>query len=126
MDEMKEDFRYTYAPQPKEEKEVVKRILQQYIPQEENLVDRLRKLDEKAKNPGIILALVMGVIGTLILGTGLSMVMVWGMMITGIFVGLIGMAVAALAYPAYLNMIKKGKAKYASEILRISKVVLNQ
>ena len=124
MEEMKEDFKYNYSPQGKEEKEVVKRILQQYIPQEENLVEQLRKLDEKAKRPGIILALVMGVVGTLILGTGLCMVMVWSMMIPGILVGLIGMALAGYAYPAYMKQLEKGKAKFAPEILRISKALL--
>ena len=41
-------------------------------------MEQLQKLDSKVKLPGKIVGAILGVIGALIMGTGMSLVMVWG------------------------------------------------
>lgn len=124
MEDRKEKFAYQYSSQVAGDKEEVKKILKQYIPPEENLLEQLRKLDEKAKQPGTIAAMALGVVGSLIFGTGMCLVMVWDKLFLGSVVGILGMGILGTAYPVYQSLLKKGKAKYASEILRISESML--
>lgn len=64
----------------------------------------------------------MGVIGVMMLGTGMSCTMVWGadMFITGVIIGIIGIAVTVCAYPAYTRITRKRRDKIAPEILRLT------
>ena len=73
----------------------------------------------------------MGVIGTLIMGTGMSLAMteigaVLGSlaMVLGIAVGLVGMVLIALAYPLYNRVLKKQRQRIAPQILRLSDELL--
>ena len=72
-------------------------------------------------------ALAVGIIGALILGTGMSLCMTeLGAalgnlaMVIGIAVGLVGMVPVALAYPIYNRILKKEREKIAPEILRLT------
>ena len=101
-------FKYTYSAKEQDE---IKRIRQKYIVQEEDGMTRLRKLDAKANSKATMMSLVLGIIGALVMGTGMSLIMtdlarIFGMtamggMLVGVIVGLIGMALATLAYPVY-------------------------
>ena len=61
-------------------------------------------------------------VGALILGIGMSCCMVWtdAAFVVGIIIGVIGMAVLAMAYPIYNRTIKKEREKVAPEILRLT------
>jgi hypothetical protein len=72
-----------------------------------------------------------GVVGALIMGTGMSLAMteigaVLGSlaMVIGIVVGIVGMVLVALAYPLYNRVLKKQREKIAPEILRLSDELL--
>lgn len=95
-------------------------IRKQYTAKENNKIEQLEKLDCKVKNPGRILATVLGIVGALVMGTGMSMVMVWGVMQLGILVGLFGMVLATIAYPVYVLITNKRKKQYASKIFKLS------
>lgn len=123
---MKETMEYTYSSYPKEDKDEAKRILQQYIPPEESLVDQIKTLDEKAKRPGIIFSLVIGIIGTLTLGSAMSLIFLSDLMLLGIIIGITGILIMAIAYPVYLKLFKIGKSKYGGEIKKLSDKLLNQ
>lgn len=120
-------FKYTYSS--KEQGEVVK-ILQKYQVQEEDGISKLRKLDEKVSQKAVTVSLVIGIIGALIMGTGMSFVMsdlsvVLGMtadtgMFVGIIAGLLGIILVALAYPVYSKVLKKEREKAAPEIIRLA------
>jgi uncharacterized membrane protein YeaQ/YmgE (transglycosylase-associated protein family) len=86
----------------------------------------LRRLDESATRKGTLLSIVVGVIGTLILGLGMCCVMVWQTtwFVPGIVIGLLGIAVVAIAYPVYLQVTKKEREKIAPEILRLTDELL--
>ena len=121
-------FEYTYSPQRQQEVEEIRR---QYLPKEEDKLAELRKLHAIPTQKAQAAALAVGVIGELILGTGMSLCMTdigaaLGRlaMIVGIAVGLVGMVLAALAYPVYNRVLKKQRAKVAPEILHLSEELL--
>ena len=123
--ENKEGFRFTYSAAQKQE---VEEIRKKYLPREEDKMERLRKLHHSATQKAQVWALVLGVVGALVMGTGMSLVMtdigaVVGLnnaLIPGILIGIIGMIPVALAYPTYNRVLKKERQRIAPEILRLS------
>jgi len=119
-----ETFTYTYSAKQQEE---IKRIRQKYVPREEDKMEQLRRLDQSATKPGTIAALVLGIVSALILGTGMSCVLVWDdYFIPGIIVGLVGIAGVALAYPLYNAVTKKQREKLAPQIKQLSDELMRQ
>lgn len=116
-------FEYTYSAKRQEE---IEKIKSKYVEKEEDKMEQLRKLDQSVERPGTITSIVIGVIGTLIMGTGMSLAMVWGgaLILPGILIGVMGIAVLALAYPVYKSMTKKQKEKLAPQILALSEELL--
>ena len=120
-------FKYTYSSKEQDE---IKRIRQKYQSQEEDSMTRLRKLDASATSKATVIALVLGIVGTLILGMGMSLIMtdfaallgMTGMtnMIVGIITGVSGIILAALAYPVYSKVLKRERERIAPEILRLT------
>lgn len=119
MEEKKETFTYNYSASQQAE---IKKILEKYVPREESKMDTLRRLDESAARPGTIVSLIVGIISSLVMGTGMCCCMVWAesMFIPGIIIGVIGMAGMASAYPLYSRITKKRREKLAPEIIRLS------
>ena len=126
----KNGFSYTYRAKEQEE---IRRIRKKYISGEaesdEEKMERLRRLDASVTRKGTMLSLIVGIIGALILGTGMSVVMtdlgnLFGSsvfaLVIGILLGLIGAVGVALAYPAYTFITKKERQRIAPEILRLS------
>lgn len=114
-----ECFRYTYSAKQQEE---VKAIRDKYVPKEEDKMEQLRRLDESTTRPGMVTALVVGIISSLILGVGMCCCMVWGgsLFIPGIFVGVIGLMGVCVAYPLYGRITNKQREKLAPEIMRLA------
>ena len=122
-------FQYTYSAKEQAE---LKRIRDKYTaPTEtEDKMTRLRRLDASVTNTAQAVALVFGVIGTLILGFGMSLVMTElaeslglsgdAAMFTGITVGVVGGILASLAYPVYNAVVKAKREKLAPEIIRLA------
>jgi uncharacterized membrane protein len=121
-------FEYTYSAPTEAERREIARIRKQYEAKDEKQIklERIRKLDSFVQNFSIILALVLGVMGTLIFGLGLSMVLVWDIFVFGIVVCVIGVCPMIAAYPLYVITLKKNKEKYGEEILRLSEELLNK
>lgn len=115
----KEKFSYTYSAKEQEE---IQRIRKKYAAAEEDKMEQLRRLDAGVTEKATVVSMITGVIGALILGCGMCCTMVWQGMwfIPGILLGLIGMAVAALAYPIYQRVLKKEREKIAPEVLRLT------
>lgn len=121
MSERKETFQYTYSAPQQEE---IRKIREKYAPPEkrEDKMEQLRRLDKSVTKPGTAAALIVGIVGSLVMGTGMSMCMVWGgsLFLPGIAVGAIGIAGVASAYPLYAAVTKRRRKKLAPEILRLS------
>lgn len=128
MEENKK-FEYTYSAPTEQERREIESIRRQYadpMTTMEGKLERLRKLDAYVKNSAMCWGLCLGVIGLLIFGLGLAMVLQWSLYVWGVLVAVVGVVPIALAYPAYCYMLKRGKAKYGEEILRLSEELLLQ
>ena len=121
-------FQYTYSAR---EQARIKEIRSKYVPREENKMEQLQRLDASATQKATMYAIIVGVIGALILGTGMSLAMTelsgflgGTAMFIGIPVGLAGLVLVALAYPVYNRVLKKEREKIAPEILRLTDELL--
>ncbi len=122
MDEKKETFTYTYSAKEQEE---IKNIRDKYAPptKEETSMEQLRRLDASATKGATIVSLIVGILGSLILGIGMCCVMAPGWeqyFIPGIAVGIVGIIGVIAAWPIYTHMVKRKRAKLAPEIMRLS------
>ncbi len=119
MENNQNGFQYTYSAKEQAE---IKRIRSKYTPKEENKMEQLQRLDASATQKATMYAIIVGVIGALIMGAGMSCCMVWtdALLIPGIVIGVIGMAVLAVAWPLYNRTLKKERERIAPEILRLT------
>ena len=101
-----------------------------YRMQEENEMDRLRKMDAKVTQKATIMSLVLGMVGALVMGMGMSLVMTdLGATVgisssAGIMIGMVGMILVALAYPVYDKVQRKEREKIAPEILKLTEELM--
>ena len=126
--ENKEGFSFTYTANQQKEVEAIRK---KYLPQEVDKMEQLRRLHGIPTQKAQAASLAVGVIGALIMGTGMSLAMTeigaaLGSlaMVIGILVGIVGMVLVALAYPLYNRVLKKQREKIAPEILRLSDELL--
>lgn len=125
MEENKENesFCYTYSAKEQEE---LRKIRQKYLSQEENKMMKLRRLDQSTTRKGTVIALIVSIVSTLLLGVGMSCTMVWGssLFVLGIIIGIIGITGVAVTYPLYLHITKKQREKLAPEIMRLTEELM--
>lgn len=123
----KEAFSYTYSAREQEE---VKNIRRKYLSREENTMERLRRLDQGVTQKATTVALIVGILGALIMGLGMSLAMselreILGShrdmaIVIGVVIGSVGIVLVSVAYPLYLHTLKKERQKIAPEILRLT------
>lgn len=126
-----ESFQYTYSAKEQEE---IKNIRKKYMVPEEDKMEQLRRLDRSVGQKATAASLIAGIVGALVLGTGMSLAMtdlgaVFGMsqmvaFVVGIIIGLVGMVPVALAYPMYNKVLVKERERVAPEILRLSEELM--
>lgn len=120
-----ESFQYSYSAREQEE---IRRIRERYqTPEErETKMDRLRRLDQSVGRKATVWSLVVGIISALVLGTGMSMCMVfmgiW--FIPGIAIGCIGLVGMCVTYPLYLRILQKERERIAPEILALTEELM--
>ena len=126
--ENNQSFEYTYSAAQQQE---VEHIRKKYLPKEADKMETLRKLHYSATHKARAASIAIGVVGALILGTGMSLCMTelggflgGTAMIVGIPVGLVGIVMVALAYPVYNRVLKKERERIAPEILRLTDELL--
>ena len=123
-----ENFSFTYSSAQQKE---IENIRKKYLPREEDKMEQLRRLHAIPTQKAQTSALTVGIIGALIMGTGMSLAMteigvILGSlaMVTGIVVGVVGMVLVALAYPIYNRVLSRQRQKIAPEILRLTDELL--
>lgn len=126
-------FEYTYCAKEREE---IKAIRQKYAAQEqpEDKLAAIRRLDAQVTEKATVISLVLGILGALIMGSGMSLTMtdigeLLGLnatlaMLVGIGVGVAGMVMAGVAYPVYNRIVKTQREKIAPQILRLADELL--
>ena len=115
-----EKFEYTYSAKQQTELENIRK---KYLPQEETKMERLRRLDKSAERSGTVISIIVGVIGTLIMGFGMCLCLEWSQFIAGVIIGIAGMVILGLAYPIFKILTKKRREKIAPEILRLTEEI---
>ena len=107
-------------------------LANEYAPKDTSKVVALRKLDAKAKLPASIFTYSFGIAAALVFGTGMCLAMgqigskTAGSFVLGILIGVLGMVGMGVNYPLYRRMLKRGKAKYAFEIIELAKEISGQ
>ena len=121
--EDKETFYYNYSARQQTE---VQKIRDKYIEKEEDKLTMLRRLDQQATRPGLIVSLRLGVVSTLVFGLGMCCTIVWtaDWFVPGIIIGVIGMIGMALSYPVYVKITRHQRKKLAPEIIALSDELL--
>lgn len=120
-----ETFKYEYSSEKIKEAED---IASKYVPKEDDKLTQIKKLDAAVERKAAIKAVTIGVIGALIMGAGMSIVMEApaSFFVAGIVVGLIGMAVMAVAFPIHKRTLKKEREAVAAQILALSQEIKNE
>ena len=107
-------------------------IANEYTPKDATKIVKLKKLDKKAKQGASIFVYSFGILSTLVFGFGmcLSMKVVGSgntaSIVSGIILGIIGIALISVNYPIYKKILEKGKQKYAFEILELAKEICDK
>lgn len=112
----------------KNDKFIAQKIHTEYTENKSSDVDKLCALDRKVKTPANIFAYTFGIIGALVLGTGMcfAMKVIGNAMALGIVIGVLGIAMVSITYPIYKTILKSRKAKYSKEIISLSEKIMNK
>ena len=120
MQEVKETaFEFDYSAKKQKEIEEIKK---KYLPKEEDKMETLRKLDRSAEQKGTMYSVIIGTLGTLLLGIGMSITMTGAaaLFVLGIIIGLVGIAVLVPAYPIFKKVTEEQRKKIAPQILALT------
>ena len=128
------NFRYTYSAREQAE---LRQIREKYTggsAEGESKLARLRRLDASVTQKAQAISLIFGVIGTLILGFGMSLILstlgeALGLgfsmrIVLGIVIGAVGGTLAGLAYPVYHFVLEREKKRVAPEILQLTEELM--
>lgn len=122
-----EKFIYNYSAPTTEERREIETIVNQYLPKDTNksTFEQLKELNKKVKRTPRIVSLVMGIVGVLIFGLGLSMILEWQIFVWGVVVCIVGIIPVSLAYFVYKAIYRLNKAKYGDKIVELGNELLN-
>lgn len=130
MEPQNTSFRYSYSAKEQAE---IRYIREKYAPPaEENTLECLRRLDARVTQKAQMYALIVGILGAMLLGFGMSLIMTdlaakIGLPYAfafGILAGVIGLVGVALAYPVYNRVIQKERARIAPKILLLTEELM--
>lgn len=123
----RETFHYTYSAKQQEE---VENIRKKYTVPQEDKLQQLRLLDASVTKKATMISIMVGVIGALLMGGGMSLIMSdlgqnLGIqpkisLLIGMIVGICGMILIACAYPLYNKTLKEEREKIAPKILQLT------
>ena len=119
----KETFNYSYSAK---EQRKIRDIRAKYTSpeQQEDKMERLRRLDAAVTQKGTLASLILGILSALVLGVGMCCCMLWSaqvwIFVLGIVVGAVGIVGICLAYPLYTHITQKEREKIAPEIIRLT------
>ena len=125
---MNNKFEFSYSAPTEAERREIEHIKSQYQTDSKGsaTLQKLRKLDGKVRNIPTCIALICGILGTLIFGFGLTLALEWELFVWGAIVGAFGCVVIGFAYVIYNILHNKLKDKYAPEIIKLSDELLKE
>jgi len=116
---MSESFTYNYSAERQNEIDAIRK---KYLPpaEQENKLERLRKLDASLTTTAFIVSMAVGIASALVFGVGMCCFLVWSLWVPGALlcvVGVIGMLVAPVLYR---RLVEKRRQQITPEILRLT------
>jgi len=120
MEKQENTVNVTYSAEEQKEIDSIRAKYQPGEKKQPTNLDKLKKLDARVESKAMVSALSEGIISTLVLGVGMTCVLVWNQPVIGVIVGIIGLAGALFAWPLYQKVLAKEREKAAPEILRLS------
>ena len=122
------EFKYTYEAPTEAQRREIASIKRQYEEPIETVgkLERLRKLHAFVNGSAQAISLVFGILGCLVFGLGLTMILEWKLIIWGVVVAIIGFFPMVIAYPINNYVLRRNKAKYGDEIMRLSEELLHE
>ena len=113
---------------------IAQKIRTQYMEKQPSELDALRTLDAKVRRPANVFSYLLGSLGAIVMGAGMSLVMtdvgaaigITDALVPGIAIGVVGMGMALLTYPMYKGILASRKKKYGAEILKLSEKIMNE
>ncbi len=118
-------FIYQYSATQQKEVEAIRK---KYVPQEPDKMGRLRQLDERVQNAGMVESLCLGIVGVLLFGIalcfglGVFKTAWWPAIPFGVFSFLLMMP----AYPVYRYLYHKKKEELTPEILKLTEELIEK
>ncbi len=109
------------------ERQTVENIRAQYTERKITKLDELKTLHKKVRRPADIFAYVFGVLGSLVLGTGMCLAMptvIEGYMLQGIIIGIVGIGMVSANYFIWRAILNGRKNKYSKEVFALSEEIL--
>lgn len=111
---------------------LIQKIRTQYTEKQHTELEVLKELDAKVKRPANVFAYVYGSVSAIIMGAGMSLVMtdigatigLTNVMVSGMIIGIVGIAMALTTYPIYKAILKSQKKKYGPQILQLSEKLM--
>lgn len=113
---------------------LVREIRSKYTEKEYSSIDELKRLDRAVKRPAEIFAYSFGILSSLVMGFGMSLVMTdigktlgfYNCNQFGVVVGIVGLFLVSANYPMYKKMISSRRKKYSERILALSEKILEK
>lgn len=111
---------------------IVSRIRENYTEKGSDDVELLCALDAKVRRPANIFAYTFGIVGSLILGSGMSLVMtdiseklnISSPTPLGIGIGIFGLVAICVNYPIYKRILSARRLKYADKVIALSDKII--
>ncbi len=114
-----EKFDYTYSATNDKELQKIKDKYRSKTTTESKM-QQLEALDKSVSKNATIVALAIGIMGTLIFGVGITCVTALPQyFIVGVVVGIIGMIIIGVTYPIYSKMVKTKGEALSPQILKL-------
>lgn len=110
----------------KEDAAKAEAIRRRYMEKGTTKLDQLQALDAKVKTPGTVLSSMLGIVGALVMGTGMSNIMVWNNMTVGLALGIPGLIMLCLAWPVYKAVTGSRRKKYAQQVMELSGAIIKE
>lgn len=119
----KEVFEFSYSAAQREE---IQKIRSKYAPAEPDKMQRLRSLDEKVNRKATGVSIIVGLVGMMLLGLGMTCCLEWSetFFVPGIFIGIAGLAGMSVAPPVHNYVLKKERQKIAPEVIKLTDELL--
>ncbi len=112
---------YSYSAAENKE---IKQIREKYESEKKELskLEMLRKLDKSVTSKAAAFSLTIGVIGVLILGLGLSFILVWAETLfwAGVITGIFGVLIMITAYPVFHTIYERKRKEVAPQIIKLT------